>query len=442
MRGRGVIIAIITLLGAAWLLACGDSGQPPLDIAPPAATYDGPLAAYAVVKLDPEPLSALYLKAVDPATGEDLAGRAPVELGHHGTWALSPDGTTMALAWAATGNSGSGPERFFLFDTITWEKRDLGFAAHVSRLFWSPAGDRLYATTYHRCEISECVDNSSELVALDPETGDVITEDPLPYGGYHTDLSPDGATLYIFGSPATGPEDEDLPPRLVAFDIKRGETRAELDLPDVLNGWRLQADAFGEYGVQYLAGVALSLDGRRYYVAHANEEKITVIDLASMDVDRTVTIGRGDGESLAGRILGLFADTAEAKGGATTQAALSISANGRFLYRTSSAERPTGDATVEGYRDWESVDFGLQVIDASTFSLLAEDVPPTQPDGTLLWADAYRFLQPDPTGRSLLAVRGAMLRILDPETLVLETEVIAPYYDFLVGPAPASSAAR
>jgi hypothetical protein len=286
------------------------------------------------------------------------------------------------------------------------------------------------------------VDNSSELVALDPETGEVITEDPLPYGGYHTNLSPDGRTFYLFGAPATGPEEEDLPPRLVAFDIERGEMRAELELPDVLNGWRLHDDAFGEYGVQYLAGVALSPDGRRYYVAHANEEKITVIDLQSMAIDRTVTIGRGGGESLAGRILGLFADTAEAKGGATTRAALGISADGRFLYRTSSAERPAGDATEDGYRDWESIDFGLQVIDASTFDLVAEDVPPAQPDGTLLWADAYRMIAPDPTARRLFALRGALLRILDPETLAIAVETVAPFYDFLVGPAPASSAAR
>lgn len=416
--------------------SCSDSALS--GVAPIVKPYSGPMAAYAVVKLDSRPLSGLYLKAVDPLTGEAIEGREPVKLGHHGTWALSPDGRTMALAWSPTGND-RGPDRLFLLDLNRWEKTDLGFQALISRLFWSPDGERLHLTTWHRCSQPECIDSSGELVTVDPATGNVLSESSLPFSSYATRLSPDGHTLYLFGAEWVDPrvKEEGRVPRLVAFDVQRGRVRAELELSEVLWGQRKETDEHGEYFAQYLPGTAMSPDGRSYYVAHPDEDRITVVDLASMQVERSEEIGRK--ASLFGRLLSLFANTAHAKGGATSSKRIAVSPDGRLLYIIGSAERPVRETADAEERTWESIGYGLKVIDTASLEVVAEDVPPRGPPGSpLSWAATYRQVAPDPGGRYLYALRGAELYIMDPATLEVVRTTAAPFYDFLVGPAPRS----
>ena len=393
------------LLGLATLLvllftSCSDPAPSRITpIATPVTPYSGPIAAYAVEKLDPEPLSGLYLKAIDPLTGEAIEGREPVELGHHGTWALSPDGRTMALAWSPTGND-SGPDRLFLLDLNRWEKTDLGFEALISKLFWSPDGDRLHLTTWHRCSQPECIDSSSELVTVDSATGNVLSESSLPFSSYATRLSPDGYTLYLFGAESTNLQSkgEGQAPRLVAFDVQRGRVRAELELPEVLWWTRVETGEHGEYSAQYLPGTAVSPDGRSYYVVHPDEDRITVVDLESMQVERSEEIGHN--ASLFGRLLSLLASTAHAKGGATTSKGAAVSPDGRLLYITGSTERPVRETADAEERTWESIDYGLKVIDTASLEVVAEDVPPSAPSGSHLnWAVMYREVSPDPTVR-------------------------------------------
>ena len=433
------------LLGLATLLvllftSCSDPAPSRITpIATPVTPYSGPIAAYAVEKLDPEPLSGLYLKAIDPLTGEAIEGREPVELGHHGTWALSPDGRTMALAWSPTGND-SGPDRLFLLDLNRWEKTDLGFEALISKLFWSPDGDRLHLTTWHRCSQPECIDSSSELVTVDSATGNVLSESSLPFSSYATRLSPDGYTLYLFGAESTNLQSkgEGQAPRLVAFDVQRGRVRAELELPEGLWWTRVETDEHGEYSAQYLPGTAVSPDGRSYYVVHPDEDRITVVDLESMQVERSEEIGHN--ASLFGRLLSLLASTAHAKGGATTSKGAAVSPDGRLLYITGSTERPVRETADAEERTWESIDYGLKDIDTASLEVVAEDVPPSAPSGSHLnWAVMYREVAPDPSGRYLYALRGAELFIMDPTTLEVIETAIAPFYDFLVGPAPSGA---
>ncbi len=396
-------------------------------VAPMATPYHGPLAAYAVVNLQPQPLAPLYLKAVDPFTGADVPGHPPLELGHDGTWALSPDGATMALGWAPKDSGGWGPQRLFLVDLRRWQRVDLGFEALISRLFWSPDGGRIYVTTRHRCSAPECVDSSSELVTIDSTTGAVLAQVELPFSSYQTYLSPDGASLYLFGGAWVDPRYEEPPvPRLVAFDMQKGRVRGELALRDLLYGSRKETDASGDYYAQYLPGIAMSPDGQRMYIAHPDRNRIDVVDPRTMRLERSAEVRRPS--SLIDRFLSFFAGEAEAKGGPTNGAALYISADGRLLYYGRHGERPPADANG----NYQSTDTGLQVVGAGSFHVLIQ-LDPSPPN------QFHAFLS-EASEQYTFTLRGIQLVVRDPRDLhVLSSGDIGAVYDLLVGPAPPAS---
>lgn len=407
------------------LTACGGGGSTSPE---PSTSYEGPLAAYAVVKLDPEPSAGLYLTAVDPLTAESDGEREPIELGHHGEWALSPDGSTMALGWAPTGNSGVGPERLFLVDLARWTRRDLDFEDQIERIFWSPDGARLYVVT------RQYYASRGELATIDPNSGDIIARVDLPYSAVGAALSPDGGTLYLFVGEGVGTQSEPDRPlaRLVAFDIEQGEVSAALELPDVRFGSHRKSDGNEEEPVSYQPGAVMSPDGSTYYVVHAGEDRVTVVDLGTMTVRGTGEIHRPS--SIVDRLLGLFAGTARAVGPITAKR-VTISPDGRLLYVTGWEEGPT----EENDEGWEFVSDGLKVVDAESFEILAEDTSPAIEPG--IWR--HERTVPGPSGERLYAFRGLMLRVLEPKTLEVVTETSTPFYRLVVGPAPsAPSSAR
>jgi hypothetical protein len=223
-------VAVLAVIGL-WFVACGAPKQEAIG----PTLHQDPLTAYAVVALSSEPLAPLSLKAVDPLTGADVPGRPPVELGHDGTEALSPDGATIALGWAPKDSGGYGPQRLSLLDTARWEKRDTAFQDGIARLFWSPDGSRIYAETFH-CFV--CSKLQPRLITLDAVTGNVEAEAELPFETYQSFIAPDGKTLYLFGQAGFDPQVVTQPPspRLVAFDIQASKVQADLELPGLLYG--------------------------------------------------------------------------------------------------------------------------------------------------------------------------------------------------------------
>jgi hypothetical protein len=430
-------VLIMPLLAAAACSGAGSSLESPIPTRPP---YRGPVTGYAVVTLHPEPLSGLYIKAFDPETGEDLPGREPIELGHHGQWSLSPDGKTLALAWSPTGDD-DGPERLVLLDLATWRLGEPLYEGRLTPVGWSPDGALVYLIDSEIiCEdvtfgVPTCAYAKHDLIGVEAAGGEVVQRDAVPTAP-PVGLSPDGRLLYLFGRASGVPYGAPSgTPLLIAFDIEQGRVVSDLELPDVLYGavevsdnvtWR------GSYEVTHYPSVALSPDGALAYIAHTDDNRITVVDLDEMRVVRSREIG-GAKKTVVDRILSFFAGEAEAKDSVLAQRGISASPDGRLLYLTGRSDEPAVDENGE-LSDWQSLDLGLTVVDASTFEVVAKDIPADP--ASVPWAHQYRMFEFHPSGERVYAIRGAVLLVMEPATLRVIHESIAPFYDFLVAPAP------
>ncbi len=321
-------------------------------------------AVYVITSAEATPLSPLALRPIDPATGADLPGPEPFELGHHGSFAISPDGRTLAMA---TADDDFHSERLSLFDLAAWRPlRDLELSRPFGRIAWSPDGERIYALV------------DTRLLAIDP-LGDIIYEAPLPIAASLLHVAPDGDALYVSGPRSYEPADSSWPV-LVAIDAADGGVRAEVEVPSVKLG-NLWLNPDHESGVgQFFPGEAMSPDGRFYYYVHSDEDRVTVVDLAEMRVRGEEDLRRPG--SLLEQLRGLFAGTAEAKPVAQYSKGAAISPDGRRLY-------------VVGWAEEDELTYlDLQVIDTETLRLVA----------TLKGQQGYWGITADRSGQHLYVV--------------------------------------
>jgi DNA-binding CsgD family transcriptional regulator/DNA-binding beta-propeller fold protein YncE len=435
LAAGGLLVVVAAGVGLlVWAVVATNSadGDRTLVSAPISTPYDGPIAAYAVVALSSDPMAPLSLKAIDPFTGAAIPDREPIELGHDGTQALSPDGSTIAVGWAAPDSGGSGPQRLSLVDTKRWTKRDTDFADFIQQLFWSPDGSKIYVVTG---SCFYCANVPPRLITLDAQTGAIEATANLPFYSFPTFLSPDGRTFYLFGAEVSDPQvvAEPPPPRVVAIDVQTGETRGEVTLAGVLNGARREHDASGDYHpeyptgdyyAQYFAGVAMSPDGRRMYVAYPDSDRVAVVDLATMRVERAADIEQKSA-SLFGRLLSVFADKAEAKGGPTNGAAVYFSADGARLYYVRTDQHPPFDANG----DPQTTSIGPWVIDPNSLRISKE-----LPAGAL---DGHGGFFSGVSNRYVFALRGTGIVALDPTDLhQISGGYVGAVSNLVVGPAP------
>ena len=376
-----------------------------------------PTVAYLIEQVgDPaqyEDLRAV-LRAIDAGTGRAIPGYPDYDLGHHAVGALSPDGANVAIA--ASPRSGSR-ERLMIFDVDRWEPlENIIFKDNIRWLQWSPNGNKLYVTDRNCCQISVYV--------VDMEGGDTEQFNiPLSMNSVH--LSPDGSTLYVFGTrnsdwrvdPADEAFEDIISPVLLAVDSSTGEVRDELAVRDVViaRATEISSDGYPWYNERYFVGSAMSPDGRSFYVAHADSDRITVIDLATMRVGRTAEIDGG--ASL------FFIGTPYVNiGGPSGSRSVTISADGQYLYVSGSRFIKDHDGEVV------HVDLGVRVIDTRTFT----EVSRIQEKG-------MPRLRVDPAGRYLYRF-GDGFSILD----AISFEVLAHWpmewgSDILIGQAAGGS---
>jgi len=366
------------------------------------------------------------LRPIDPATGRDLPGYIPLQLSLNGAVAISPDSRTAAVA----------RHHFALFDLERWKPvGELGQLGGVKEIHWSSDGRRLYVRGDENCQEGPgfgwlC---ESRIETINVTSGKVVSRAQLPsaylyphryWTSTRTDLAPKGhrvgRTLYLFGAFGNSnaidtSDDRPTTAHVVAFDLEAGKVQDELDLPGVLWGVRPEPYQPDEPTmVGYYPAVAVSPDGRRAYIVHADADRVTVVDLEGMRVERSDEIGRRQA-SLFERFLSSLAGNAYAKdvpipeksaaisrdGGPLYQEKwAAISPDGRFLYVGGVSERfPTGS-------------LGLQVIDTGSLDIVAEITP---------GGDLYADLAVHPSGRYLYAVTGGItegrLLVLDPVTL-------------------------
>jgi hypothetical protein len=199
---------------------------------------------------------------------------------------------------------------------------------------WSPDGQRLYAIASSHGPDGNW---SQSLWILEPGRGAAPVAASAPFTTWYWRIAPDGSAVYAMGCYPDLAERANRaldPTLLVAFDPATGAEQWRMELAGVKFGQRRETDARGapEYW-QYFPQLQLAQDGRRAYLAHADEPVLDVIDLRSRRIERTL---RTDvATPAAGPVewfLNLMSRAASAKGGPSDTASLATSPDGRKLY--------------------------------------------------------------------------------------------------------------
>ncbi len=144
---------------------------------------------------------------------------------------------------------------------------------------------------------------------------------------------------------------------------------------------------------EWRPAVVLSHDGRRLYIVHADQERLTTVDFDALTV-RSIVLR--ETQSWLERLLDLTAGVAEAKGiwTGTVKAAV-LSPDGKRLYVVGRTTTVTRDA--DGNRESMETHLGLQVIDlVGGHKVMSRDI---ELAGTWISADRIRFT---PNGKHLL----------------------------------------
>jgi YVTN family beta-propeller protein len=190
---------------------------------------------------------------------------------------FNPDGTPESLE----------PIRFPLNSRI--KPNGNAMDAEVSGLALSPDGRRLYAALFNNCTLAVV-----DLTTYDPATGDAKSvEVPTGSSPERVVVSPRGDRIYVANRGGRVPEPGDTEDRTDPVVVDPKTYRASTGTVSVIDAARAASDpdhalvATVSVGLQP-AALALSLDGRRLFVANANSDSVSVADTASGRVIETI----------------------------------------------------------------------------------------------------------------------------------------------------------
>jgi len=312
------------------------------------------------------------IRRVDPASGQDAPGNAPIVLGDYRLYdtpyAFSPDGRQLAVAaghgevcepYAGGTRCMTSADVLHLIDLVGWREvtATLSGKGWPGPLAFSPDGSRLALVYNER--------GSSRLWLFDTDSGKTLAQGVLTFAPTLLAYTQDGTELVMYGTPpgAKPGMAEPGPPRALLIDAATLEIEWEQTLEGVISGdWCLD-NCEATHGAQvftfWTPAVVLSPDGRQLYIVHADADRLTTVNFEARNV-RTVEIDAA--QTWLERLLALTADTAQAKGpmeGASKAAVLAP--DGKRLYVVGRSVHSPRDANG----NWElREDFlGLQVID-------------------------------------------------------------------------------
>jgi hypothetical protein len=310
---------------------------------------------------------------MDLALGEAAAGFKPLDLpaGEEiSASALAVDGSYLAMVsgegqacQAYAGGSACYPEanHLHLVNMADWEMTSVPLAGggSVVRLAFTPDGSRL-ALAYDAV-------GKSTLVVYETAGASEIARVELDYQPGMLAYVLGGRSLVAFGSPLgdqpgiTRPDE----PRLELFASQDLQPQSAWALEGILSGDWCVENCSAEHGerssVLWQPGLTLSPDGSRVYIVHADDERLSTIDLANSAIDEGAITKKA---SLLEQILSLGVGVAYAKGplnGAMKRAVVSPDGSRLFVNVNRFQVGPQG---VEEERL-------LQVIDLPSGELLA-----------------------------------------------------------------------
>jgi hypothetical protein len=346
---------------------------------------------------------AASIYPIDSSTGEALPGFEPLLLKENGfVHEFSQDGNRLAVvafqgqscdSFSGGSRCRGGRGELHLVDLPAWKDvhAALPVEGFVEALVFSPDASRLALAAKSR--------DGYDLLILDGITGETLIQRSLEFPAELLAFTADSSSLVVYGTPLIEPAGiaQPDPPRAALLDAASLETRWEQELPEVISGsWCLENCEDSHEMLlfaNYQPGIAISPDGQRLYLVHADEDRLTTVDFAAQEV-RTTDIT--EATSWFERLLALTAGVAQAKGGmegAVKQAALS--ADGRVLFTAGQAMYAEPDEQYGWTIEEEA--FPVQAIELETGRSLASFKPDLQytnnlrlsPDGAYLVLDGW-----------------------------------------------------
>ena len=338
-----------------------------------------PLADNAVLLLQWNREQRQYeLRLVNPATGESVGSDAPLSLGGNPMYTLSHTLSTDGRWLAVIESNGQSCESIsigsacraradalHLVDAELWQVATVALpgTGWAEPLVFSPDNARL-ALAYHDSE-------TSTLLLFDTTSGKEVAQRSLDFRPALLTFA-SNSSLALVGAPEGKKRgiSEPGPLRLLLLDGKSLADLWQQPLPEIVSGnWCTEGCGESHEAwrmVAWTPAMSLSPDGRFLHIMHADDNRLTTVDLDSRSVN-TASIERA--QSWLERLLALTAGTAEAKSlldGAYKSATLSP--DGARLYVVGNAWQIVEDDDGRPMQQLERQ--GLQVVDPASGYLL------------------------------------------------------------------------
>jgi len=359
---------------------------------------------------------------VDPETLSERTDLEPLDFDHpYPDWALSGDGSTMVqIDYPITEplltndeitiivrDGIDGPER------LRFHPPEVAFGARLTR-----DGSRLLLSQVQNCNPSGC--NTPVWHVFDTANGELITTitgdgyEVGPWGGL---LDPAGRRLY---RATIGGEGQGFRPlHVVAHDLSTGAEVGKVTLSDVRAGSTFsQSEEEGPVTDRLGPAVALSADGEEIAVVSAETDVLTVIDTATMTVERATAMTTP--RTLGDRLLDWFSvapRSAAAKYMIGREMSAVFAPDGQSVYIFGSEGEVNAETEESG--DYIQRGLGVKRVDLTTGEIVAESLDGDQVMELLVAPDGSAVYAMGPTVPWMMASSPPRLRLsrLDGQTL-------------------------
>ena len=368
---------------------------------------------------------------VDPSTLSAVEGAPTVQLGQHYASAVSPDGQTLAvIRWPRSETiyaGGSGTNQggeLHLINLDNGSDRDTGirintlvnaltYTSDGTALVWTEADAPFTDWQVMRYRIDGVVEQLTSL-----PTGDVPSEwRLLPTGD-----------LLVFAIEASDANPSLAGKAHLLLITGQGQLVRDISLPSVHAGQRQLRD--GTFRIDTPA-LAWDLDRGWLYIVHADEDAVTIVDLARREV--SAEVDARPSATAWQRLLGVGVAAAKLEPGTSRSAALSP--DGTHLYVVGARQEMVGSGSSSVYRE---VPLGGFIFDTQSRSRVGEismavDHVLSAPGGMFVFSAAPLSALSGQTGTARLEVV-----VTDPQ-LVTRARQVLPGSWTVLGLSPDSS---
>jgi hypothetical protein len=276
------------------------------------------------------------LTAVDLQDGSPVTGMEPIQVGYEFNYALSPDRRQLAVAGKRQGC------RDFCVQVVDLDKwqvtldMELEFPSHsidwIGGILFDPTGQRLLLIASHPSR------PQSALVLLDTQTKEVIRQAEIPAYYYEAEFTSSGDQVMIIAS--GDPSNTSIYPmqpaqlRAFLFDADSLELLWDQPIQDITYGM-YSTDGTQDFESMLFVqpAVVMDADRNRVWIAHASEDRLTLIDFEQQQV-KTSAVRESQSwiERLIEALLSLGVQPVEAKGANMMSRSGVLSADGQELY--------------------------------------------------------------------------------------------------------------